>query len=63
MKLKTISLINPYCHRLCFFALPADYNPKGKSIEKIYEDAEIASFNREEVSRYAIKNNLKTIRQ
>ena len=58
MKLKTITAINPYCHRQVWFAVPQDFNHVGKSIEEIYAEAWIADFRHKEVSHFAIKHNL-----
>lgn len=57
--MKTICVINHYCNRLVFFAVPNDYNHKGKSIEEIYNDSYMASFVKEKTARFAIAKNLK----
>ena len=62
-KLKMISDINPYCHRICYFAVPMDYDKKGKNIEQIYRDSLVAEFNRKETARFVIRNNLRIERK
>ena len=57
-KLKYISEMNPFCHRMCFFAVPRDYDKKGKSIEQIYHDSYMSSFNKEAVTQFVLQNNL-----
>lgn len=62
-KLKMISDINPYCHRICYFAVPMDYDKKGKNNEQIYHDCLVANFNRKETARFVIQNNLRLERK
>lgn len=56
--MKTIAVINHHCNRMVYFAVDNDYTFKGKSIEQIYEDSYMASFNRLTVSKFAIRSNL-----
>lgn len=56
--MKTIAVINPHCNRMVYFAVDNDYTAKGKSIEQIYDESYIASFNRVKVSRFAIRHNI-----
>lgn len=56
--MKTISVINHYCKRIVYFAVPNDYCHKRKSLEQIYQDASFASFDFKKTSRYAIAHNL-----
>jgi hypothetical protein len=56
--MKTIAVINHHCNRMVYFAVDNDYTPKGKSIEQIYNDSYMASFDRSSVSKFAIRSNI-----
>lgn len=56
--MKTIAVINHHCNRMVYFAVDNDYTSKGKSIEQIYEDSYMASFNRLTISKFAIRSNI-----
>lgn len=59
IRLQTIPVINHYCNRIVYFALPVGYCTKGKPLEQIYDDAKYFSFVKNNVSKYCISHNLK----